>query len=97
MAPFFSAGNIRTASLAGGPTRQVAYLHSVTELPVCVGFGIANPAEAGALAPYVDGVVIGSAFERTIEENLNGSDLLQRLEEQVRNYKAAMRISPPQD
>jgi len=76
---------------------QVAYLRAVTELPVCVGFGIANPAEAGALAPYVDGVVIGSAFERTIEENLNGSDLLQRLEEQVRNYKAAMRISPPQD
>jgi tryptophan synthase alpha chain len=76
---------------------QVADLRAVTELPVCVGFGIANPAEAGALAPYVDGVVIGSAFERTIEENLNGPDLLERLEEQVRNYKAAIRISPPQD
>jgi tryptophan synthase alpha chain len=75
---------------------QVADLRAVTELPICVGFGIANPAEARALAPYVDGVAIGSAFERTIEENLTGPDLVQRLEEQVRSYKAAMRISPSQ-
>lgn len=40
---------------------QVAYLHSVAELPVCVSFRIAHPAEAGAFAPYVDSVVIGSA------------------------------------
>ncbi len=37
-------------------------------------FGIANPADAGSLAPY-GGVVIGSAFERTFEENLNGPEL----------------------
>jgi tryptophan synthase alpha chain len=66
-------------------------LRGLTELPICVGFGVNTPADAGVLAPHVDGVVIGSAFERTIEENLNRPDLARRLEDQVRQYKAAMR------
>jgi tryptophan synthase alpha chain len=87
-----------SAGLDIGPVRdQVAELHAVTELPICVGFGITNPAEARALAPYVDGVVIGSAFERTIEDNLDSPDLVQRLEKQVGNYKVAIRLAPLQD
>ncbi len=74
--------------------RRVADLKSVTDIPVCVGFGISDPAEAGDLAPDVDGVVIGSAFERTIEENLNRPDLVKRLEGQVRDYKAALLAAP---
>ncbi len=81
----------------GSVQDQVANLRTVTKLPICVGFGITNPAEARALVTSVDGVVIGSAFERTIEENLKSPDLAQRLEEQVRSYKAAIRISQPQD
>jgi len=87
-----------SAGLDIGPVRdQIADLRATTELPICVGFGIANPAEARALAPYVDGVVIGSAFERTIEDNLDSPDLVQRLEKQVENFKTAMRMPPPQD
>jgi len=70
---------------------HVKMLRGLTELPICVGFGVNTPADAGVLAPHVDGVVIGSAFERTIEENLNRPDLARRLEDQVRQYKAAMR------
>lgn len=82
-----------SAGLDVGAVRDhVAALRGVTGLPLCVGFGISDPADAGFLAPYVDGVVIGSAFERTIEENLNDPDLVKRLVEQVRNYKAAMRV-----
>jgi len=73
--------------------RRIAGLRALTDLPLCVGFGISNPAEAGALAPHADGVVIGSAFERTIEENLESPDLVQRLGKQVESYKAAMKIS----
>ena len=69
---------------------HVADLRRVTDLPICVGFGIRSPSDAGLLAPHVDGVVIGSAFERIIEENLNSPDLVKRLTEEVRKYKAAM-------
>jgi tryptophan synthase alpha chain len=72
---------------------HVAELRTVTDIPVCVGFGVASAADAGALAPFADGIVVGSAFERTIEENLDCLDLVQRLEEQVRQYKAAMQHS----
>jgi len=87
-----------SAGFEVGPIRDhVADLRAITDLPICVGFGIAHPAEARALAPHVDGVVIGSAFARTIADNLDTRDLIQRLEKQVREYKAAMKISPPQD
>ncbi|MGD0275547.1 MAG: tryptophan synthase subunit alpha [Syntrophales bacterium] len=87
-----------SAGLDVGAVRDhVADLRGFTKLPVCVGFGITNPNDAGSLVPYADGVVIGSTFERIIEENLNSPDLIKRLEEQVRNYKAAMYASPRRD
>lgn len=76
---------------------RVADLRGVTDLPICVGFGVSTPEEAGSLAPYVDGVVVGSAFERTIEENVKSPDLMKKLEKQVQGYKAAMRKSLQKD
>ena len=69
---------------------HVARLRSLTDIPICVGFGISDPVDAGLLSPHVDGVVIGSAFERIIEGNLDNPDLAKRLGEEVRKYKAAM-------
>ena len=62
---------------------------ALTDLPVCVGFGISTPADVRAIAETADGVVIGSAFERLIEENLNQPDLPDIVAEQVRAYKQA--------
>lgn len=77
--------------------RRAAILRSVTELPVCTGFGISTPADAALLAPYVDGVIIGSAFEQTIEDHLDRPDLVRRLEEQVRDFKKALHMIPEGD
>ncbi len=79
---------------AASVSRHVNNLRGVTSLPICVGFGISKAEDAQALAPHVDGVVIGSAFEQIIEEHLNDSGLVNRLEEQVRHYKAALRLAP---
>jgi len=62
-----------------------------TALPLCVGFGISTAADVGAVARVADGVVIGSAFEKTIEENRDHPDLPGLLAEQVRAFKAATR------
>jgi len=69
--------------------RQVDTLRSVTSLPVCVGFGISTTDDVAAIASVADGVVIGSAFERLIEENLNNSDLSVIISDHVRKYKEA--------
>ena len=67
-------------------------LRDVTALPICVGFGISTPADVAAIASSADGVVIGSAFERTIEENLEDPNLAEKLGEQVRALKAATKL-----
>lgn len=64
-------------------------LRSVTDIPICIGFGISTPEDVKKIAPHADGIVIGSAFERIIEENLSDSNVDKILEEKVRKLKAA--------
>jgi tryptophan synthase alpha chain len=70
---------------------QADTLRSVTNLPVCVGFGISTPKDVAAVSAIADGVVIGSAFERTIESNLNHKELPGLLSRQTATLKAATR------
>jgi len=71
--------------------RQADRLRALSDIPVCVGFGISTPDEVAAVGAVADGVVIGSAFERMIEENIDSPDLPAMLAEMVRQYKAATR------
>jgi tryptophan synthase alpha chain len=72
---------------------KVRQLRSVTRLPICVGFGISTPPEVAAVAALCDGVVIGSAFERLIEENIGKPNLPDLLAAQVATLKRETR--PP--
>ncbi|MCU0538893.1 MAG: tryptophan synthase subunit alpha [Desulfobacterales bacterium] len=71
--------------------QKVRELRRVTRLPVCVGFGISTPAQVAAFSTVCDGVVVGSAFERLIEENLGRAELPRILAERVAALKAATR------
>ena len=68
---------------------QMTILRSVTDLPVCVGFGISTAKDVAAVASMADGVVIGSAFERSIEENINNPELVPIIGQRTADYKAA--------
>ena len=48
----------------------------MTALPIAVGFGISTPAQAAAIAPLADGVVVGSALVRLIGEKGEGDGLI---------------------
>ncbi len=50
---------------------SLRWLKTVTSLPVCVGFGISEPAQAAQLRGIADGVIVGSAIVRRME-NLSG-------------------------
>lgn len=67
---------------------QMDILRSVTDLPVCVGFGISTADDVTAVASMADGVVIGSAFERLIEENIDQSNLVALVGKKTTEYKA---------
>ena len=49
-------------SLPASLADRVNLLKKTTTLPVCVGFGISNPEQAGQVAQLADGVVVGSAI-----------------------------------
>lgn len=66
---------------------------NTTDLPVCVGFGISTVEDVARVSRSADGVVIGSAFERLIEENLDNPALPEIMAERVGRYKAATRLS----
>ncbi|MGC8793852.1 MAG: tryptophan synthase subunit alpha [Bryobacteraceae bacterium] len=68
----------------------VRRLRQITELPLAVGFGIARPEQAAAAAALADGVVVGSAFVRLIEQAGGQPDLERRLEEFARQLKRAI-------
>ena len=50
---------------------MVRKLRSVTDLPVCVGFGISTPAQARAVSKVADGVVVGSAIVKAAGESID--------------------------
>jgi tryptophan synthase alpha chain len=66
-------------SLATGIEAQVARIKATTETPVAVGFGISTPEQAGAVAGMADGVVVGSAIVKLIEQHGSDSSLTDRL------------------
>ncbi len=56
----------------------VTRLRAATDLPVCVGFGIATPEQAAAVASLADGVVVGSAIVRAAGESVEKAVALVR-------------------
>jgi tryptophan synthase alpha chain len=69
----------------------IRMLKGVTRLPVCVGFGISTPSHVAGIARLADGVVVGSAFERRIEANLQNRGLPALMGKYAESLKRATR------
>jgi tryptophan synthase alpha chain len=60
------------SNLSDAVAPLVARVKKHTNIPVCVGFGISEPAHAAAVAKAgADGVIIGSKIVKLIEDNLS--------------------------
>jgi len=68
------AGVTGTKSYAEDDVRKaVARLKDKGGLPVAVGFGIKTPEQAGAIARFADGAVVGSAIVDLVAKNIASS------------------------
>ena len=74
--------NIKTA---------VKKIRKITKLPIAVGFGISRPQLAREIARFADGVVIGSAVVRLIDENKNNPDLVRIVSNYASEIKNTLR------
>jgi tryptophan synthase alpha chain len=63
-------------------------IKAVTEKPVAVGFGISTPDQAAQVAQWgADGVIVGSALVKVIEENIGSPDLVRNAAAFVKTLK----------
>jgi tryptophan synthase alpha chain len=67
-------------------TAQLARLRTLTHLPLCVGFGVSRPGHVRHLKGIADGVIVGSALIKKLEQGGPAAVV-----EAVRELSAALR------
>ena len=69
---------------------SVRRLKGLTDKPVAVGFGVAEPDQARSIARFADGVVVGSALVRLIGASAGKADFEERVEQYAREMVEAV-------
>jgi tryptophan synthase alpha chain len=59
--------------------------------PVAVGFGISTPEQAKRISLFADGIIIGSAIVKMIEENLKSPGLTDKMRDFVSSFAKALK------
>lgn len=67
---------------------MVSHVKASQNIPCAVGFGISTPQQAKQMAAVADGVIVGSAIVRLVEEH--GRQSVPIVEDYVRSMKAAL-------
>jgi tryptophan synthase alpha chain len=76
--------------LASDLEAGVQRVRDVSDVPVCVGFGVSTPAHARSLAPFTDGIAVGSAIVDRIEAAPTSAAAAVALGDFVRELKAPL-------
>ncbi len=84
-----------TGARAALPTalrEHLARLRTMTDLPLCVGFGVSKPEHVGDLKDIADGVIVGSAVVKKLEAAATDrAKALADVCQLVRELRAALR------
>ena len=78
-------------SVASNLASQIAKIRAHTNLPIAVGFGISNPAQAKAVASESDGCVVGSAVVNQIAEHGKSPELVAKVGAFVKSLADAVK------
>jgi tryptophan synthase alpha chain len=70
---------------------QLRSLRMVTTKPICVGFGIAKPEQVATVGALADGVIVGSAIVRMIEERASSPTMVEDVGRFIADLKAPLR------
>ena len=74
------------AGLAGDLAAHVGQLRHLTDLPICVGFGIGSPDQVRQAGRVADGVIVGSAIVRRITAAVEAGGSRDELVESVAGF-----------
>jgi tryptophan synthase alpha chain len=73
-----------------GVRRNIAKIKRLTKTPVAIGFGIATPDDAARVGEIADGVIVGTAIVRRIEEYREDPCLVEKVGQYIASLKAAV-------
>jgi tryptophan synthase alpha chain len=79
------------SSIGSAASDLVARIRKVTDKPIAVGLGVSNRDQAGEVAAYADGVIVGSAFVRALIEAPTESDGIRAVRELAGELAAGVR------
>ncbi len=79
------------AELSEGIEGKVRYAKSLSDIPVCVGFGVSTAEQAKRIATYADGVVVGSAIVDRIERAASKASAIDDVALFIQELKAPLR------
>ena len=68
-------------------SQQVKAIKKYTAKPVCVGFGVSQASQAKEINRVADGVIVGSAIVKKIQENLGRPDLIKKVSNFTKGLK----------
>jgi tryptophan synthase alpha chain len=80
----------RTALSSSAPD-LVARIRKTTELPVAVGLGVSTRAQAKDVAGYADGVIVGSAFIKALQDAPDEETGIQTVKELAQQLAQGVR------
>ena len=78
--------------LGEGMESAVRRIRAQSQKPVAVGFGISTPEQAGEVSRFADGVIMGSAVVKIVEEEPRREALVSRMRTFISSVSAAMRL-----
>jgi tryptophan synthase alpha chain len=72
--------------IASTVPERVALIRQHATCPICVGFGISSPEQAQEAAKMADGVIVGSALVKKVQEWGQAPDLVAKMEQFARTF-----------
>jgi tryptophan synthase alpha chain len=79
------------SSVSSGAPDLVARIRETTDLPIAVGLGVSTREQAKGVAGYADGVIVGSAFIKAMQDATNEAEGLKSVKELAQQLSLGVR------
>jgi len=77
-------------AIAQSVVKQIKHIKRMTSKPVCAGFGISTPQQVKDIGCAADGVIVGSAIVKNIQEHRGRRDLVSKVSRYVSTLVKAL-------
>jgi tryptophan synthase alpha chain len=77
-------------SLAQSLKQRVESIKKITDKPVAVGFGVSSTKTAEWVASFADGVIVGSAIVKVVQDNLKNKEMVNKVGKLAKNLAIAI-------